>query len=194
MAVASNRDVRTRLSDAFKELLKSMDYEKVTVSAICEKASVSRNTFYTHFQSKEDIVKLLFRLHFAEPIEDLLVLLEAQDTSKLKLVLYERSYQGMYEEKEYYTNLIRPIYGKNDVFIRAVIKVLTDMNLAAYHKIGMAGDDWEIEYISYFLSASQAMLLIRWVNDGMIISPSGLARFYNAVTRDIWRHRNELFR
>lgn len=194
MAAPAKRDIESKLSDAFKELLETMSYEKVTVSAICDKADVSRNTFYAYFHDKEDIVKHLFRLHFAEPIEDLLVLLEAQDTSKLKPIIYERSYQGIFDEREYYTNLVRPIYGKNDVFIRSVIEVLTAMNMDAYRKVGMQGDDWEIAYISYFLSASQAMLLIRWINDGMVISPKGLAGFYNAITQDIWRHRNELFR
>ena len=43
------------ISLAFYELLLRRDYSNIKVSDICEKAGVSRMTFYRHFNNKEDI-------------------------------------------------------------------------------------------------------------------------------------------
>lgn len=190
----SKRNIASDIVVAFKDILKTKSYDKISVSEICQRAGVSRNAFYVHFEDKDDIVRFLFKLHFTKPISDLIAILDSQDVNKIVPMIYERSYQGIYAEKEYYTNLIRPIYGKNDVFIRVVTNVLTELNIKTHQRRGTLGKPWEIEYISYFLSASQAMLLLRWIYNGMDIPPTKLAKFYNAVTRDMWKHKNELFR
>lgn len=40
----------------FRELLDILPYDKIAVYQICEKAGVSRKTFYVHFQNKASIV------------------------------------------------------------------------------------------------------------------------------------------
>lgn len=45
------------LSQALFSLLGSVSFSKVTVSEICEKALVSRATFYTHFVDKYELLK-----------------------------------------------------------------------------------------------------------------------------------------
>lgn len=41
---------------SFKELVGEKAYDKITVSEICERAGVSRKSFYADFQDKEAIV------------------------------------------------------------------------------------------------------------------------------------------
>ena len=44
------------LKDNFKEMFLEMDYEKITVKDLCEKAMINRRTFYLHYESIDDIL------------------------------------------------------------------------------------------------------------------------------------------
>lgn len=54
---ADKRTQRTRLKlqKSLHELLKTEDYEVITVEAICEHGAIGRSTFYTHFRGKDDL-------------------------------------------------------------------------------------------------------------------------------------------
>lgn len=51
------RIARTRrlLQHALLSLLRTKDYEAITVEEICKAANVGRSTFYTHFSGKDDL-------------------------------------------------------------------------------------------------------------------------------------------
>ena len=48
-----------QIAEAFVLLLKEVPYSSISVSAICKKAGISRQTFYTLFSSRENIVLYL---------------------------------------------------------------------------------------------------------------------------------------
>ena len=48
-------------------------------------------------------------------------------------------------------------------------------------------DDWHTDYIADFFASSQAMLMQKWVADGMRVSPKELADLYGSVTGTFWR-------
>ena len=48
-------DARSQIECSFRELLETQPYGKITVQDICDRAKVSRKTFYTHFHDKEDV-------------------------------------------------------------------------------------------------------------------------------------------
>ena len=56
IALASQREI----TDAFLRLLSRQDFASITVSQICKEAGVSRQTFYSLFSSRENII--LFEL------------------------------------------------------------------------------------------------------------------------------------
>lgn len=43
------KDTEIRMQSVMLELMKYMEFEKITVKKICEKAQVNRSTFYAHF-------------------------------------------------------------------------------------------------------------------------------------------------
>lgn len=53
------RIVKTRLAikNAFFEMLKEKDFEKITVSDITNKALINRGTFYSHYKDKYDLLE-----------------------------------------------------------------------------------------------------------------------------------------
>jgi len=46
---------------ALEQLINRMDYELITVARICQKATVSRNTFYRLFDSKADVMEAILK-------------------------------------------------------------------------------------------------------------------------------------
>lgn len=50
---------KMRIRSALYELLKEIDYEKITVTAICKRAEINRATFYKHYLDVADLVDQL---------------------------------------------------------------------------------------------------------------------------------------
>jgi AcrR family transcriptional regulator len=50
------RRTRSRLKASLLELLEAKDYDSITVEDIAQHADVGRSTFYSHFDSKEDLL------------------------------------------------------------------------------------------------------------------------------------------
>ena len=45
------------IKSSFVELTKTIEYQKITVKDLCDNAMINRNTFYLHYQNKDDLVK-----------------------------------------------------------------------------------------------------------------------------------------
>ena len=56
-AIPAGLSTKMRIVSALDELVGEKDYEKIHVSEICERAGVSRSTFYHHFEDKNAILQ-----------------------------------------------------------------------------------------------------------------------------------------
>ena len=56
---------QNQIAEAFLSLLKEKPYTRISVSEICAKAGVSRQTFYSLFSSKENIVSFILSKDYA---------------------------------------------------------------------------------------------------------------------------------
>lgn len=59
------------ISDAFIWLLQDKSMDEITVSQIAAQAKIGRNTFYNHFQKKEDILDYIMQGYFNEVKENM---------------------------------------------------------------------------------------------------------------------------
>ena len=50
------KDTEIRMQSVMLELMKYMEFEKITVKKICEKAQVNHSTFYAHFIDINDML------------------------------------------------------------------------------------------------------------------------------------------
>ncbi|MCR4588182.1 MAG: TetR family transcriptional regulator C-terminal domain-containing protein [Lachnospiraceae bacterium] len=53
------RYTKMRIRSAFYELVKETDYNKITVTAVCNKAEINRATFYKHYLDIPDLIDKL---------------------------------------------------------------------------------------------------------------------------------------
>lgn len=51
------KEAKKRLYESTLELLKESDYEDLTIGKICHNADVSRQAFYLHYRSKDEVLK-----------------------------------------------------------------------------------------------------------------------------------------
>lgn len=57
-----NFRTRRAIFDAFSELIRKEDFEKITVTQICEQADVGKATFYRYFTDKYDVMNETYRI------------------------------------------------------------------------------------------------------------------------------------
>ena len=53
------RASRLQIAEAMRSLMESRPFEDISVTAVCRLAGVSRQTFYTQFRSRENVVEFL---------------------------------------------------------------------------------------------------------------------------------------
>lgn len=58
--------------DAFTSLVETKEYSAISIQEIIDKANIGRSTFYTHFNTKEDLVKSLCEMLFEHIFESAL--------------------------------------------------------------------------------------------------------------------------
>jgi AcrR family transcriptional regulator len=162
------------IRESFKELLRTTPYKRITVRDICDKAGVSRKTFYSHFLDKQDVVEKQFRADILTPITELQGLLPLVDIKSSTRLVLEKMYQNIYDDRVYYKNLLAML--GSDEFIKITTDEINKMNAAMLteHDIPVL----EREYFAYFSAASQAMLLLKWLKDDFRASPGQMARFF----------------
>lgn len=175
------------IEEAFKELLKEKPYKSITVSEICKRSNVSRKTFYVSFCNKEAIVQDLFNKHIIQPINSIHQILSEEDVVNMSYTFVVRMYESLYKEREYYTNLVKPIRGSDDTFIRVATWEIYDFNLGHISEWAHFPNEWSVDYVAYFFAASQAMFIQKWVSEGMVIPPKELGALYNQMTMPFWK-------
>lgn len=62
---------RKWLVDALLSLMETLPYSKITVKDICQKADLSRQTFYNFFETKDDMIRFCIHQCYIEMMENL---------------------------------------------------------------------------------------------------------------------------
>ena len=52
------QETQNKMVVALRALMQRYPWESITIAIICQESSVSRSTFYSHFDSKDDLMKL----------------------------------------------------------------------------------------------------------------------------------------
>lgn len=72
---------KSLIVEALFELLQKQSFEKISITAITQKAGVSRLSYYRNFKSKEDIVEQFFDHEFRQFLTEL----KEQDQTQVTL-------------------------------------------------------------------------------------------------------------
>lgn len=194
------RVMKTRMSilNAFGRLLAVKKYNKITVQEIIDEADVGRSTFYSHFETKDNLLKEictdLFNHVFLDPLTsepNHSFLVKADEEVDL-CTLVEKNTEAiithiLYHIKDNNTNMIALFRNDSgELFLDFFKKYLNKM-LAVYilEKSGrnnrVAPDGFLINHIS----GSFINMLQWWISRGMKESPEELSRYYSSIIEKV---------
>ena len=180
------RSVRSRkeIKRAFLELLKTKDYESISVTQIVKESGYSSTAFYNNFLDKEDCLKNIIdeqaqiyidrynnRSDSLYPLNDEWIVSEGNPYE----LLFREPYEVVYENKEFYNVLFTKLEQKwADYFIRKIMNLL--MTNKSYLAKGRNADMVDTKLWIYSHVWDTLGRVEFWIKSGFIYSPEYMGR------------------
>lgn len=158
---------KEKIIELYKELVIKKQGAKVTVKEICEEMGISRTTFYKYFKDTYDIMEYIL---INDAINKMKVLCEEKLDRR---TIIESWYVSFYVNKEFYFYAMKDD-GQNSLF-NTLIQKLTEFNIELYEEYF---ENEDIEYYAYKYASLQAMLLKKWIHDGMKVEPRKMVEYF----------------
>ncbi|MDO5295246.1 MAG: TetR/AcrR family transcriptional regulator [bacterium] len=176
------RQLKTRraICKAFSKLLEKQSFEQITVQAIIDEAEIGRSTFYAHFETKDELLRVMCADIF-EHVFDCALPQESDPANcaghknlelKLGHVLYH-----LRERKSELAGLLKS--ESANVFMRYLREHLRALFARYKEEFGSAVPE---DYLLNHLAGSFAETVRWWVAEDTAHTPEEVAGFYLAVT------------
>ena len=166
------------LLDAFEELALEKSLEEISISELCERSTIRRNTFYRHFSDKYAFIEFYLQslaerfMAEAEPGYDLEELLDYAGYMHRTLIRFIELHQ---ESMRYAMGKTVPV-STIDMIIKQIAEGIT---LRAARGIDQLEHTLEIpiEFLGLFYSAGMVHTLRWWFFEGKPIAPEILEQY-----------------
>ena len=188
-ASTDRRAVRTRaaLRDALAaEIEATGDLTRVTVTAVTDRADVTRRTFYSHFRDIPDLVRSIEDEMIAD-LKPVVEQLASVRLPELKAAIdAAEPCPGSIELLAFFKergSYLAPLMGEGgDPGFEERLKVMAQETITSRAMHGM--DARAIPFLDYYLSfaiSAEAGVLVRWLTGGMHESVGTMARLMTAL-------------
>ena len=169
------RKTREAILSAFSELLKKHKYESITVQDIIDRADVGRSTFYSHFETKDTLLKVICDDIFTHIIDgESCELKEDSDTLLSRLTHILRHFDGKKDDiRAILSSQSRDVFMK---YLRDYLDTVFGMHLSEFHT------DVPTDYLKNHLICSFCETVRWWVDEAPDSTPEETAAFYMSVT------------
>ena len=165
------------LLDAFEELSSEKSMEDVSVSELCERSTVRRNTFYRHFSDKYAFIEFYLQsvaerfMAQAQPKADLEALDEYAGHMHRALIAFVETHQESIRLAMGQTALVSTL----DMIVRQIAEGIT---LRAARDLKAAGCEpaMPVEFLGIFYSAGMVHTLRWWLFEGKPVPPELLVQ------------------
>ena len=146
------------LYDALMQLMQEKKFDKISIGELCDRAGVSRMTYYRSYNNKEDILLQHLDECFSAFLKDLAV----EDSYSVALSFF-RFWQG--EEEAFLAAVIRS----------GLSSLLVD-KFSVYLDLILPTTDLQ-PYARSFLAGGLYKMLIDWMKQGCHTNPAEMAAF-----------------
>ena len=168
------KKTREAIFSAFIELLGKRKYENITVQDIIDKADVGRSTFYSHFETKDHLLREICSDIFDHIIEGA-VCSYCEESNDLESTLSHLLIH-LRESRTYVTGLLRS--DSSDIFLRYLHEYLTKL-FSKY--VSDFYTSVPTDFLINHLTGSFVQTIRWWVNEGMQTSPEQTAHYFMSV-------------
>lgn len=165
---------KQKVKDSLMFLLRSKRIGDVTISELCKKAGINRNTFYTHYSCPEDVLT-----DIANELSGLLFsTLEAcEDESQIARIACEHVLKNIDMYKIIMENDGEKVYLKPAIDYSKNFVPYKNVNSS----VGFPEQQIDIFYEFYIMGTIGIMK--KWVANPSAISPEKLAEFINSTSK-----------
>lgn len=152
-----------KIAGTFMKLLEEKSYRKISINAICEATPISRNSFYYHFGSKEEVVSWIVLQHYLKYCLPYFTIRE-DDVSTKSFFLYIQKY------KSFYDAIFRIDRG---MLLGKCLREAYDIGLDKEHVVEYASPNMNSkEKVDFrtclcYCNAGTAAVIISWIEGGM---------------------------
>lgn len=156
---------KRKLAEALRELMRTTAFDKITVSDITERCGLHRQTFYYHFQDRNQLLSWLI-------YEELFVPLIEGVSVENVYEHFDRLFRKMYQDKQFYTAALQ-------MDIRGLLLQVT-ATAKEYYGLIISGltEDATLEnacrenlVFADFFCCGIAGIILEWALDGMKETP-----------------------
>lgn len=165
------------LSNALLTLMRKKTFSKITIQEITTEAQLARMTFYSNFNTKEDILKYYTDRLF----KDFIDLFDGKEDINLKVLTIE--FFMFWQKNSDYVKLLI----ENDLPI--VLNLFDDYIVKfndIYKMVEFKDDEpFEMLYRSSFFAGGLWNMLLTWIASGMNETPEELAAILPSFIRDV---------
>lgn len=180
-------DTAQLIEQGFRELIAQKHFRSVTVKEVCERAGVSRKTFYTHFLDKEAIAEGAFHRDVLQPVFDLGRLLDDNELEGLAQSVFGRMFRAVWDDGAYYRALVAPMRGNDFTFQTIATNGFHELYDRMLKRFGEADSSRNADYIVYYFAAAHAEFLQKWICEDYPVPPGQIAEVFVAVALPFWR-------
>lgn len=176
------RIIRTRqlIKDAFVELLEEMDIEKMTVSKITERATISRVTFYFHYKDIPDMLEKMAD----SMIEDIQNIIynqrEDKESNSVDWLMLTSLLEHFAENANFYKGTLGS--KKTPIFIERLSMKVREMITKRIEQKGMqklGEEEIQKDIAIWYGSSALIGTIVSWLRNDMPYTPHYLAKqFY----------------
>jgi len=162
------------LSDALLELLKSKPIEKITPTELCRKATVNRNTFYSHYKSTDQVL--------SEIENELLNTVDSSiNSAKTPVSAIESLCRLLKANRQLTTIIFNTNSGAK--IVEKAFQITNKFNQSKMDEQNSTLDKNYRDMLSAYTINGSAAVIKYWVQKGMIEEPSEIAQFIFDVSK-----------
>lgn len=164
------------LRESLLALMKEKPIAKITPSELCRHAGINRNTFYTHYDSPEALLKSIEDELYEQVKHSIERPLKNESISTLLTEIC----QAIYDNRDLCIVLFS-VYGDKD-FLVHLIDLAYDRTVAEWRAAGMEENEEQIEMLYQFSVNGSVAIIQKWIQEGMEKSPHEIALFIDKAS------------
>ena len=184
------KKTRQAILSAFQELLAQKRYENITVQDIVETADVGRSTFYTHFETKDMLLRAMCEdmfVHVLENVTDEGSHDFSHDRDNPAMIVSHMLYHMQDQQKN-----IRGLLTceSRDIFLQYFREKLRETLAARGHELLRSHTLPDVFLINH-ITGSFVLMVEWWMRGGCMLTPEEMTRMYAAVITPVFEDRRK---
>lgn len=166
------RYTKAVLRQSLMEMMCERPIEKITVTDLCNKADVNRNTFYNHYSSPSELLSQIQDELFNKIKNSIDEHISVNNSTEMLLT---EICQAIGDNIDICKVLLSP--NRDKKFIRRVVYLAYDRVLEQWRYEISTPDGVDPALLFYFIANGCIAVIQKWVEDGTPVAPDVLAAF-----------------